>query len=57
MSFELNGKLIEKFDTVIISDTFKKREFVIEKIVTINDRDYSDVLKFQLTQAIWDCLD
>lgn len=57
MSFELSGKLIEKFDTVKITDTFSKREFVIEKIVTINERDYSDMLKFQLTQDRCEILD
>ena len=31
MSFELAGKLIEKFDVHQVSDTFRKREFVIEK--------------------------
>jgi len=50
MSFELNGKLVEKLDTVTISDTFRKREFVIEKKVVINEKEYIDSLKFQLTQ-------
>ena len=31
MSFELAGKLIEKFDVNQVSDTFRKRDFVIEK--------------------------
>ncbi len=31
MSFEITGKLIEKYDVTQISDKFKKREFVIEK--------------------------
>ncbi len=50
MSFELNGKLVEKFDTVTITDTFRKREFVVEKKVVFNEKEYFDSLKFQLTQ-------
>ena len=30
MSFEIEGKLIEKFDTQKVSDSFRKREFVLE---------------------------
>ena len=30
MNFEIEGKLIVKNDTVQVSDTFKKRDFVIE---------------------------
>jgi len=30
MSFEITGKLLEKFNTIQVSDRFKKREFVIE---------------------------
>ncbi len=56
MSFELKGKLIEKFDTVNISDTFRKREFVIEKTLTFNDKSYTDSIKFQLTQDKCDIL-
>ena len=31
MNFEIQGTLIVKNDTQVISDRFKKREFVIEK--------------------------
>ena len=31
MSYELNGKLIAKYDTVQRTETFKTREFVVEK--------------------------
>jgi len=57
MSFEIKGKLVEKFDMVTISDTFRKREFVIEKRVVFNEREYIDSLKFQLTQDRCDVLD
>lgn len=50
MSFELTGKLIEKFDTQDISDKFRKREFVVEKIENSNGFEFTDYIKFQLTQ-------
>jgi len=58
MSFEISGKLIEKFDTVVISDRFKKREFVIEKKEsTPNGFEFVETIKFQLTQEKCDSLD
>jgi len=30
MSFEINGRLAEKFETQQVSDRFMKREFVLE---------------------------
>lgn len=46
MSFELTGKLIEKFEEKQVTDKFKKREFVIEK----TENNFSDQIKFQLVQ-------
>ncbi|MCD6091193.1 MAG: DUF3127 domain-containing protein [Bacteroidales bacterium] len=58
MSFEISGKLIEKYDTVVISDRFKKREFVIEiKESTPNGFEYVETIKFQFTQDKCDSLD
>lgn len=58
MSFEISGKLIEKYDTVVISDRFKKRELVIEiKESTPNGFEYVETIKFQLTQDKCDSLD
>lgn len=57
MSFEINGKLYEKFDTVIVSDKFRKREFVIEKTESASFGDITDYIKFQLTQDRCDQLD
>lgn len=45
MSFETEGKLYKKFDTVQVTGTFKKREFVIEL-----DGAYPQFISFQLTQ-------
>lgn len=51
MNFELQGTLIVKNDTQVISDRFKKREFVIEKKETSpNGFEFVDTIKFQLTQ-------
>lgn len=51
MSFEIEGKLIEKFDEVQVSDKFKKREFVIETSTSGSDGSiYTEEIKFQLVQ-------
>ncbi len=57
MSYELSGKLIEKFDTVNISDSFKKREFVVETSKDYNGRVFSDQIKMQLVQDKCNLLD
>ena len=53
MSFEVAGRLHKKFDTAQITDSFKKREFVIET----EDGAYTQLIKFQLTQSNCDKLD
>ncbi len=50
MAFELSGKLIEIFDAQQVSDNFRKREFVIEKKETVGNNEFTDHIKFQLTQ-------
>ena len=57
MSFEINGKLYEKYDTVSVSDKFRKREFVIEKTESTNAGEFTELIKFQLTQDRCDSLD
>jgi len=47
MAYEAEGRLFKKFDTAQVTDTFKKREFVLE----IEDGAYTQVIKFQLTQG------
>lgn len=49
MSFEIEGKLILKEDVNPISDSFKKREFVLE-VENERNSDWNDFIKFQLTQ-------
>lgn len=53
MSFEVEGKLYKKFDTVQVKDTFKKREFVLE----IESGAYTQLIKFQMTQDRCSLLD
>ncbi|OYT16684.1 MAG: hypothetical protein B7C24_06540 [Bacteroidetes bacterium 4572_77] len=58
MSFELQGNLIVKSDTQVISERFKKREFVIEKKETSpTGYEFVDTIKFQLTQDKCDLLE
>ena len=43
----IEGKLIEKFETVQVTDTFKKREFVIEHA---ENPSYPEFIKLELIQ-------
>jgi len=50
MSFEVTGKLVAKYDPVQRTETFKTREFVIEKSEEFNGRVISNYIKFQCVQ-------
>ncbi|HEY8660728.1 MAG TPA: DUF3127 domain-containing protein, partial [Hanamia sp.] len=50
MSYELTGKLIEKFDTIQRTESFKVREFVVEKSEEVNGKVITNFIKFQSTQ-------
>ena len=50
MSYELTGKLVAKFDTVQRTETFKVREFAVEKSEDINGRTITNYAKFQCVQ-------
>lgn len=50
MSYEITGKLVAKFDIVQRTETFKTREFVIEKTEDINSRTITNYIKFQCVQ-------
>lgn len=56
MSFEIKGKLIEKYDSVQVTDRFRKREFVIEYRENPSG-DFAESIKFQLTQDRCDTLE
>ena len=50
MSYELTGKLVAKFDIVQRTETFKTREFAVEKSDEINGRSIVNYVKFQCVQ-------
>jgi hypothetical protein len=50
MSYELTGKLFIKFDTMQKTETFKTREFVVEKAEDINGKLITNYIKFQCLQ-------
>jgi hypothetical protein len=50
MSYEITGKLIAVFDIVQRTETFKTREFVIEKSEDIGGRVITNYAKFQCVQ-------
>ena len=46
----MTGKLIEKYETVQRSGTFKTREFVVEKVEDAGGRSFTTYVKFQCVQ-------
>lgn len=50
MSYEITGKLVVRFDIVQRSESFKTREFVIEKTEDTNGRSFTSFVKFQCVQ-------
>ena len=50
MNYELTGKLLVKFDTTQRTETFKTREFVVEKSEDINGKLITNYIKFQCVQ-------
>lgn len=50
MAYEIVGKLIAKFDVNQRTETFKVREFVIEKSEDISGRLITNYVKFQCVQ-------
>ena len=50
MAYEIVGKLLAVFDIVQRTETFKTREFVIEKTEDIGGRVITNYVKFQCVQ-------
>lgn len=50
MSYEMTGKLYEKFDAIQRTQTFKVREFILEKTDEFNGKSITNYIKFQCTQ-------
>ena len=57
MSYELTGKLIAKNETIQRTETFKVREFAVEKTDEINGRTITNYVKFQCVQDKTDIID
>ena len=59
MSYEVTGKLIEKYDTQRVSDRFQKREFVLEFTEMINGQpsQYPNFIKLTLVQQKVEIID
>ena len=57
MSFEIEGKIVEIFNTQQINDNFRKREFVIENTRDTGSYQFTDYIKFQLTQDKCEIMD
>ncbi len=58
MSYEISGRLAEKFETQRVSDKFQKREFVLEvKSSGTSGYEFVDFIKFQSTQDKCSLLD
>ena len=50
MSYDLTGKLFLKYDALQRTESFKMREFVIEKTEDIGGRTVTSYIKFQTIQ-------
>ena len=57
MKYELEGRIIEMFDTQQVSEKFRKREFVVEQSENVGGQVYTEQIKFQLVQKACDLLD
>ncbi|RYD53417.1 MAG: DUF3127 domain-containing protein [Sphingobacteriales bacterium] len=57
MSLEIIGKLLVKYDTQVVSDRFKKREFVLEMIDETPNGNYTNYARMQLVQNKTELLD
>ncbi len=57
MSLEITGKLLVKYDTQVVSDRFRKREFVLELVDETPNGNFTNYAKMQLVQNKTDLLD
>jgi len=55
MSYELTGRLVAKFDIVQRTETFKTREFVIEKSEDIGGRTVTNYVSFNAYKTKRQC--
>ena len=57
MSFEITGKLIQKYPIQTVNERFRKREFVLELEDNVNGNVYTNYAKMQLVQQKCELLD
>ncbi len=57
MSYELTGRLIAKYETIQRTESFKVREFALEKTDEIGGRTIVNYVKFQCVQDKTDIVD
>jgi hypothetical protein len=57
MNLEITGKLVEKYDTQVVNDRFRKREFVLEVTEEVNGSAFTNYAKMQLVQNKTDIID
>jgi Domain of unknown function (DUF3127) len=57
MSLEITGVLEKKNPTQVVSDKFKKREFIVALNEDVNGKTYTNFAKMQLVQQKCDILD
>lgn len=57
MSFEITGKLIQKYPIQTVNERFRKREFVLELEDNVNGNIYTNYAKMQLVQQKCELLD
>lgn len=57
MTLQVTGKIEQIYDTIQVSDKFKKREFVLSLSEEINGNTYTNYGKFQLVQAKTEIID
>jgi len=57
MTFDIEGRIFEVFPTEQVTPSFRKREFILEHTEQFNDREFTDYIRFQLTQDRCDILD
>ena len=55
--FTIEGRMFLKKDTQVISDKFKKREFILEVTESYNDKLFTKTIPFELVQNNVDKLD
>ena len=57
MEYQITGRVAEVYPVNIISERFRKREFVIEHKDSSSKQVYVDYIKFQLTQDRCEIID